>query len=642
MLYDNVLVNLKMAATLDIVPELSQSRDENRVTISFVNLSYMIEKKKVKRTILDNLSGYFLSEKMTAVMGSSGSGKTSLLNAICGNTTNGGFLKGDVLVNYQSVRERNVPKNLWAFVFQEDVILDTMTVKEAITMSAVLRLPGDMPKETKQEHVDNVIELLDLKKCEDTIVGNPSKRGISGGERKRLAIAMEMIVNPPVIFLDEPTSGLDTFTAYQVMKLLKDLAVKSQRTIISTVHQPSSELFFLFDNLLLLNEGKLIYQGSVSDVVPYLKELGHVCPSYTNPADFLFLEVLNKGAINNAEEANTDLIKERIRNLENAYIEKQGKVIEDILNNMPKGSGLDLYASEGGKGKNGFVTQFVTQFRFLFGRAFNNAVRNKLMLQVKFFQTIVVALLAGLTFLRIPTRPAYAQVQDRTGALFFIVMNNVFNAAFGVLNVFGAEKMVFLREYVAGYYGLPAYYFSKTMVEMPFQLLFPLISAAVVYFMVQFQMTAEKFFLYAVTTMLLSITGSALGIFFASLFAELNVALAITPLFLLPLMLFSGLIVNNNSIPVYFNWIKYISPMKYGFAALGLNEFQGLSLPNPQPNSTMEFTGDIVIDQLGITDLSLANNIIILFALWIGLVILSYFALWRAVKQSQTKSRWVN
>ncbi|KAJ3094849.1 hypothetical protein HDU96_001449, partial [Phlyctochytrium bullatum] len=250
-------------------------------------------RKKVpfKRSILKNVSGYFRPGRFTAIMGASGAGKTSFLNVIAGNAKVG-TVSGSLLVNGTPVTGSQIRK-LSGFVFQDDVVLSTMTVREAITMSAQLRLPNTLTQAEKMARVDAVIAEMNLGKCADTPIGDEMIKGVSGGERKRCAIAMELITNPRILFLDEPTSGLDTFTAFSVVHTLRSLSRTSNRTIVATIHQPSSQLFRLFDDLLLLAEGRVMYHGPTSAAVPYFTARGYPCPKRSNPADFFFYYILN-------------------------------------------------------------------------------------------------------------------------------------------------------------------------------------------------------------------------------------------------------------------------------------------------------------------------------------------------------------
>jgi ABC-type multidrug transport system ATPase subunit len=184
---------------------------------------------------------------------------------------------GELLINGQPVEPTHV-KSLSGLVFQDDLILQTMTVREALTMAAILRLPAAMSMDERLSRVEEVIQMLKLEKSADVVVGDSEVKGISGGERKRLSVGMELINNPYLLFLDEFSSGLDTFTARKVGEILKELA-QSGRTIVSTIHQPSAELFFMFDDLLLLAEGQTLYFGPTTGVISYFERLGHKIPA---------------------------------------------------------------------------------------------------------------------------------------------------------------------------------------------------------------------------------------------------------------------------------------------------------------------------------------------------------------------------
>ncbi|KAJ3313222.1 ATP-binding cassette sub- G member 1 [Blyttiomyces sp. JEL0837] len=472
-----------------------------------------------------------------------------------------GVLTGSIQVNGEEVKS-NI-KKISGFVFQDDVILATMTVREAISMSALLRLPREMSTEEKEAQAAG------------TIIGDSTNKGISGGERKRTAMAMEMITNPSVLFLDEPTSGLDTFTAYSVVNTLKNLACTG-RTVVATIHQPSSEVFHLFDDLLLMAEGRIIYAGAADKAVDYFAKYGYVCPDFTNPADCA------KGGISTAS--------------------------------MKVSSGYDL------------------QFRYLFQRASKNALRNPLIIKAKAGQTIVMALIIGILYLGTGADKSASGSQNRDGLLFFATVNNVMSSTISVLSIFGEEKNVFAREFGAGYYGLPPYFISKVMVEFPFNIVFPYIFATIVYWMVGLQARPEKYFLFCVFCILSSCSGFSLGIAIACVFEDLETALSSAPLILMPLMLFSGLFVNNGAIPVYFDWIKYISPMHYAYEGLVKNEYTGLSITCAASFPEVETDGSVCISLNGMDDqFTIGLCVLLLAVMMISLIIVAYLSLLRIV-----------
>ena len=168
-------------------------------------------------------------------------------------------------------------------VKKDDVLFNMQTVHETLTIAARFRLPSDMATENKQERVKAIIDELGLYKARDTRIGDAQVRGVSGGERKRCNIGVEMIQDPSLLFLDEPTSGLDSFQALNVVETLKALC-EAGCTIVMSIHQPRSSIFALFDQLILLSEGHVVYDGKAGqDAVNYFSRLGCQCPSYFNP-----------------------------------------------------------------------------------------------------------------------------------------------------------------------------------------------------------------------------------------------------------------------------------------------------------------------------------------------------------------------
>ena len=173
-------------------------------------------------------------------------------------------------------------RSLSVCVMQDDVLLRKLSVRECLLFSARLRLPGTMTVAAKEQRVADLIVQLGLEKCASTWI-----EGLSGGERKRTAIGVELVTDPRLLFLDEPTSGLDSSTALNVMQIVGRLARDDGRTVITTIHQPSTEIFALFNRLMLLGNGRTVYDGPASDALDYFSALGYPCPLYNNPADYI-------------------------------------------------------------------------------------------------------------------------------------------------------------------------------------------------------------------------------------------------------------------------------------------------------------------------------------------------------------------
>ncbi|KAL1220905.1 ABC transporter G family member 12 [Cardamine amara subsp. amara] len=241
------------------------------------------------RRLLDGLNGYAEPGRIMAIMGPSGSGKSTLLDSLAGRLARNVIMTGNLLLNGKKAR---LDYGLIAYVTQEDVLMGTLTVRETLTYSAHLRLSSDLTKEEVNDIVEGTIIELGLQDCADRVIGNWQSRGISGGEKKRLSVALEILTRPQILFLDEPTSGLDSASAFFVIQALRNIARDGGRTVVSSIHQPSSEVFALFDDLFLLSGGETVYFGETKFAVEFFAEAGFPCPKKRNPSDH-FLRCIN-------------------------------------------------------------------------------------------------------------------------------------------------------------------------------------------------------------------------------------------------------------------------------------------------------------------------------------------------------------
>ena len=264
--------------------------DHRPASLHFENVSYAVN----GREILSGVQGAVRPGELMAIMGASGAGKTTFLD-ILARKNKRGTSTGEFFINGENISDSDF-RSVIGFVDQDDILLSTLTVHETIMDSALLRLPSDMPIGAKERRVEDVERQLGIHHIRDSIIGSEETRGISGGEKRRVGIACELITSPSILFLDEPTSGLDAYNAYNVIECLVNLVKTYHRTVVFTIHQPRSNIVALFDQLVLLAQGRTVYSGPFSSCQSYFDGIGYACPPGFNIADYLVDLTMHAGA----------------------------------------------------------------------------------------------------------------------------------------------------------------------------------------------------------------------------------------------------------------------------------------------------------------------------------------------------------
>ncbi|XP_026528423.1 ATP-binding cassette sub-family G member 2-like isoform X1 [Notechis scutatus] len=619
-----------------------QNQSTKPSTVAFRNICFRVKTKSgfigcrkiVEKEILRDING-IMTPGLNAILGPTGSGKSSLLDILAARKDPRG-LTGDVFIN-GAPQPANF-KCISGYVVQDDVVMGTLTVRENLQFSAALRLPKTVKAHEKEERINQIIKELGLTKVADSKVGTQFIRGISGGERKRTNIGMELITDPAILFLDEPTTGLDASTANAVLLLLKRMC-KQGKTIIFSIHQPRYSIFRLFDKLTLLAAGRLLYHGPAQNTLEYFKAIGYECEPYNNPADF-FLDIINGDSTAVASHNETD----KDGTQDQTLIEKLVEKYCGSSYNQETKTELEKLSSKGEtKGKTfqkiTYSTSFFHQMKWVSKRMFKNLIGNPQASIAQLLVTIFLGLVVGAIFFGVTNDSK--GLQNRIGAMFFMTTNQCFSSI-SAIELFVVEKKIFIHEYISGYYRISAYFFSKLMADLiPMRTLPSIIFTCIVYFMLGLKPTVEAFFIMMFTLMMVSYTATSMALAIATgqnVVAVANLLMTISFVFMI---IFSGLLVNLTSIQSWLSWLQYFSIPRYGMTALQINEFVDLDFCNSHTNenwitsnctevSTIQLcTGKQYLESQGIdaTNWGLWQNHVALACMTIIFLTISYLKL---------------
>eukprot|EP01041_Mallomonas_annulata_P000999 gene999-1965_t len=571
---------------------------------------------KVKH-ILKNVNGHAESGQLLAIMGPTGCGKTSLVNILAARVSNAGSslstLNGIIKVN-GSVRNEENFRRISAYVLQDDLMYAHLTVKETLQLAANFYLSSEVSETDKKKLVENVMAELGLAKVADTIIGNDKVRGVSGGERKRAAIATQLIADPAVLFLDEPTSGLDSFQAQSVMECMKSLATAG-RLVISVIHQPRSSIFNMFDRLILLSEGYTVYYGVASNAVEYFSRYGYSCPDSFNPADH-FLDVLSP------DNRNEELDKESSNRI--LQLAKHWENENEIMKMSENSREISTEAIRLVGDSEFSISRELRKFSLLCWRTWNEVSRNIFAFELKMFFSIFFALIIGGIYSS--TGNNQKSIQNRIGLLYFVCINQVFNSLLGALNTFPKEKIIVNRELSSRAYNTAVYFFAKFLVELPSALLPSFVFAVIIYWISGLNPQGSRFVIFFLILNLITVTAMTLGLAISAFFPTVEAATAAGPVFVVIGIVFGGFYININSLPIVANWIPYISLFYWSFQALCINEFEGVTFTcDGNQLSACIRTGEDVLNRLSFTDsigISIMGCIVLLVIYFLGALLL--------------------
>ncbi|CAI5537428.1 unnamed protein product [Closterium sp. Naga37s-1] len=573
------------------------------------------------RVILNEISGFARSGEVLAIMGSSGCGKTTLLDVLSHRIASAAASAGPLAggrTGYIELGDRpttdDLMRRISAYVMQDDLMYATLTARETLMFSAEMNLPRSFSYKEKQERVERLLELLSLQHAANTLIGNENLRGVSGGERKRVAIGAHIVHDPKVLFLDEPTSGLDSSNAYRVVKILKDIALTSESIVIMVIHQPSFRVLEQIDQLLMLSTGNMIFFGPPPHLPAFFDAFGTPVPKFANPTEFA-LELLEQ-LKSTSEAALMELVAfaaDWHRSRDHMAHAKTGRHAKPALLAAPGGgdggetdggSGAGAHGRKGADGKKKFcglagklgkkggkkgeegeeeevvesghkgthryANSWFREFYILFVRSGLMIIRNPLL----YFLRLMLLTVAGFLLASLFYKPSHDPqgMLERLAYLSFIVAMLFFCSA-DATPIFIMERNIFIRETSHNTYRASTYVVATMAVYIPLQALMAMTLTLESWWTVGLSGGFAGALFFATICFLCLFTGNAIATFASSFFKNMILAYATVISTMAYFTLVSGFYIHRTSIPKFWIWLHYISPMKYAFEALVQNEF---------------------------------------------------------------------
>jgi len=540
--------------------------------------------------ILDNVSGYVESGSLLAILGPSGSGKSTLLNTLAGRDNNTYLRSGRVCCTGGD------SALLSSYVQQDDMFIETLTVWEHLVFQASLKL-SELTFKEQCQRVRSVVLETDLCKVVNSMIGSAGVNGsksLSGGERKRLSLASEILLKPRLLFCDEPTSGLDAFTAEKIVSLLKKLTERGT-TVIVTIHQPSSDVFQLFDHLCLLSQGQAIYFGPLKLCSDMFKTAGYQCPEHYNPADH-YLKVTARGD----EKILQDLLKEYEKSDIKADLQSSILRNEALTPgfNQNNGSGInpldprqyldvarqmvDLHKCPPTPPSRPSGS-ILAQFSALLVRNSRIVLRNPVLNHIRLAQHVIVALFVGLSYYKVEDMAS--SDYNISGAIFLSTYMLSLLAIFNNIQVLPTELPLFVREYQSKSYYIWIWYISKVLVEIPASVILPVVYSGVSYFLMFRDYNVAKFFVGWLVNTICVLTSVALSFLVSVIGWDPLNALAISPAVFAPFFLHCGMFIKLTDTPDYMLPFQATSWLRYGFEASIVNHFSDIGCENTANNT---------------------------------------------------------
>ncbi|KAK9016346.1 hypothetical protein V6N11_078847 [Hibiscus sabdariffa] len=651
----------------------------NPFVLSFNNLSYSVKVRKKMglapfcgknadeldsngvnaKILLNEISGEAREGEIMAVLGASGSGKSTLIDALA-NRIAKDSLKGTLTLNGE-VLESRLLRVISAYVMQDDLLFPMLTVEETLMFSAEFRLPRSLSKTKKKGRVQALIDQLGLRSAAKTVIGDEGHRGVSGGERRRVSIGIDIIHDPIVLFLDEPTSGLDSTSAFMVVKVLQRIA-QSGSIVIMSIHQPSYRILNLLDRLIFLSHGNTVYAGSPEMLPSFFAEFGHPIPEKENKTEFA-LDLIREleetpGGTKGLVEFNKSW--QARKNQRNGFSVRSNLSLKDAISaSISKGKLVSGATNDSNLTSSvpTFANPLWIEMIVIAKRSMLNSRRMPELFGIRLGAVVVTGIILATMFWKLDNSPKGAQ--ERLG-FFAFAMSTTFYTCAEAIPVFLQERYIFMRETAYNAYRRSSYVLAHSLMSIPSLIILSMAFAAITFWAVGLAGGLAGFFFFFLTIFASFWAGSSFVTFLSGVVSHVMLGFTVVVAILAYFLLFSGFFISRDRIPLYWIWFHYISLVKYPYEAVLQNEFddgtkcfvRGVQMFDNTPlgsvplpvklrllqsmsgvlgvnitGSTCVTTGKDLLVQQGITDINKWNCLWIIIAWGFFFRILFYFTL---------------
>ncbi|TWU73521.1 hypothetical protein ED733_002802 [Metarhizium rileyi] len=579
------------------------------------------ETRKPKR-IVDDAAGAVEAGEICALMGPSGCGKTTLLNVLARRPTNASDVKANVLINGSQVSQ-SAFRQITCFVEQEDALIGSLTVRETLEFSS--RLAGSTSSLSRSERlvrIDSLLSSFGLSSQASTIIGTPIRKGISGGQKRRVGVASQLITGPKVLFLDEPTSGLDSAASWEVINYLRAVARRHALIVVCSIHQPSTATFNLFDKLMLLSGGKTHFFGPVVAALPHYQALGVQVPNYINPAEFL-LDLVNTDFSRDAAVAT-----QRLDSLHAQWLHSPQHSETHSLITRLSASSHPPSLSETRK------PSVPSLILVLLHRSLLKSYRDVVAYGIRVAMYTGLAVMMGTVWLRLS--PDQESIQPFVNAIFF---GSAFMSFMAVAYVpaFLEDRLQYVKDLHNGLYGAAEFVIANFLIGIPYLFLISLLFSAISYWLSNFQPTPKAFFTWIMWLFLDLLAAESLVVFVSSLVPSFVISLALVAFANGLWMSVGGFMVPPTILNAFYKYVfHYWDYQKYVFEGMMVNEFSerayscgaGCRCLYDSPLADQcRIAGQAVLDQYGYSTGNMGQNVGIMVSIIVGYRIASWLVL---------------